>query len=97
MIGIVVLAVVLCAVVRRRRGGQQENRRRGARLLLAAVAPLFPPERREWAQAMLAEIDEIEGRFARWRFALGGAWTGIVASGREPVPAAGLAAVVRCK
>jgi hypothetical protein len=42
---------------------------------------------------MLAEIDEVPGSLARWRFALGGAWAGFVASGREPVPVAGLAVV----
>jgi hypothetical protein len=63
-------------------------------LLLATAAHLFPPKRREWAQAMLAELDEVPGSFARWRFALGGAWAGVVASGREPVPVAGIAVVV---
>jgi hypothetical protein len=43
---------------------------------------------------MLAELDEVPGSFARWRFALGGAWTGLVAHGREPVPIAGIAVVV---
>jgi hypothetical protein len=43
---------------------------------------------------MLAELDEIPGSFARWRFALGGVWAGLVASGRRPVSVAGTAVVV---
>jgi hypothetical protein len=43
---------------------------------------------------MLAELDEVPGSFARWRFAVGGAWAGVVASGREHVPVAGMAVVL---
>jgi hypothetical protein len=39
------------------------------RLLAAAVAAL-PERRREWGAAMTAELAEVEGRSARWRFAL---------------------------
>jgi hypothetical protein len=39
------------------------------RLLAAAVAAL-PERRREWGEAMTAELAEVEGRSARWRFAL---------------------------
>jgi hypothetical protein len=42
------------------------------RLLAAAVATL-PDHRREWGLAMHAELAEVGGRSARWRFALGGA------------------------
>lgn len=97
MITVVVVAVALAAVVRRRRGRRstvRDGQRRGASLLLAAAAHLFPPQRREWAQAMLAELDEVPGSWARWRFALGGVWTGFVAHGREPVPIAGTAVVL---
>src|ERR1700693_4219745 len=41
-----------------------------ARLLGWAVG-LLPAERVEWGQAMLGELDRIEGRARRWRFALG--------------------------
>ncbi len=40
------------------------------RLLQWAVG-LLPAERVDWGQAMLGELDRIEGRLARWRFALG--------------------------
>ena len=42
------------------------------RLLAAAVAAL-PERRREWGRAMLAELAEVRGRSARWRFALSSA------------------------
>jgi hypothetical protein len=42
------------------------------RLLAAAVATL-PDHRREWGMAMSAELAEVRGRSARWRFALSGA------------------------
>jgi len=38
--------------------------------LLAAAAAALPERRREWGMAMLAELAEIQGRSARWRFAL---------------------------
>lgn len=37
---------------------------------LAAAAAALPEHRREWGSAMLAELAEIRGRSARWRFAL---------------------------
>jgi hypothetical protein len=39
------------------------------RLLSSAVATL-PEPRRRWGEAMLAELDQVRGRPARWRFAL---------------------------
>jgi hypothetical protein len=42
------------------------------RLLTAAVAPL-PEARRDWGRAMTAELAEVRGRSARWRFALSSA------------------------
>jgi hypothetical protein len=42
------------------------------RLLAAAVATL-PDHRREWGMAMDAELAEVRGRSARWRFALSSA------------------------
>jgi uncharacterized membrane protein YeaQ/YmgE (transglycosylase-associated protein family) len=43
-----------------------------ARLLAAAVATL-PDRRRQWGMAMTAELAEVRGRSARWRFALSSA------------------------
>jgi hypothetical protein len=42
------------------------------RLLATAVAAL-PERRREWGRAMTAELAEVQGRSARWRFALSSA------------------------
>lgn len=44
---------------------------RPERILALAVAAL-PERRREWGTAMLAELGEVHGRGARWRFALSG-------------------------
>jgi hypothetical protein len=38
--------------------------------LLAVAAAALPEPRREWGRAMLAELVEVQGRSARWRFAL---------------------------
>jgi hypothetical protein len=38
--------------------------------LLAAVVAALPEWRRQWGRAMLAELAEVQGRSARWRFAL---------------------------
>lgn len=96
MVTTIVVVAVVIAVVRRGRGRRLRARRGrggGAGLVLAIGARLFPPERREWAQAMLAELDEVHGSFARWRFALGGVRAGLVAWGREALPV-GFTAVV---
>jgi hypothetical protein len=42
-----------------------------ARSLLTLAVRRLPPERRDWGQAMLAELDQLQGRAARWRFTLG--------------------------
>jgi hypothetical protein len=44
-----------------------------ARRFLAAAEALMPASRREWGRAMLAELDQVAGRAARWRFAAGAA------------------------
>lgn len=41
------------------------------RLLLAAAVRRMPSERREWGEAMLAELAQLQHPYARWRFALG--------------------------
>jgi hypothetical protein len=43
-------------------------------MVAAVAARRMPVERREWGQAMLAELGHIDGRAARWRFALGCWW-----------------------
>lgn len=43
----------------------------GPRRLLSVVVQRIPENRRDWGQAMLAEIDQFHDRSERWRFALG--------------------------
>jgi hypothetical protein len=43
----------------------------GAIRLLQWAVGLLPADRVDWGQAMLGELDQIEGRSKRWRFALG--------------------------
>jgi hypothetical protein len=38
--------------------------------ILAAAAARMPASRRVWGQALAAELDYVQGRGARWRFAL---------------------------
>jgi hypothetical protein len=38
--------------------------------LLAVAVAALPERRRDWGRAMLAELAEVQGRSARWRFAL---------------------------
>ena len=61
-------------VLRRRGLGRVRHVRTDppGRLLAAAVAAL-PERRREWGRAMIAELAEVRGRSARWRFALSSA------------------------
>jgi hypothetical protein len=47
-----------------------EHRDRAALMLALAVGGL-PPGRADWGQAMLGELDEAHGSWARWRFSLG--------------------------
>jgi len=56
------------------------------RLLAAAVAAL-PERRRAWGRAMTAELAEVQGRPARWRFALSclRAMLGLLPAGGWPV------------
>jgi hypothetical protein len=91
-----ILAVLaLPAILRAIRAGVGHDRAR--RLLVLAVRGM-PPVRLNWAQAMLAEFDQVQGRRARWRFSVGCAW----AAGRirvqfpEPGGAALRAIVLGC-
>ena len=55
----------------------QTVRRDGPLRLLQWAVGLLPVDRVDWGHAMLGELDRIEGRSGRWRFALGCA-TGVV-------------------
>ncbi len=45
-----------------------------ARLVIVFAVQGLPPDRADWAQAMLVEFDRVEGRRERWLFSLGCAW-----------------------
>jgi hypothetical protein len=64
--------------------------------LLAAATATLPAEQREWGEAMAAELAQVRGRAARWRFAAGCARTAVFPPGgsRVAVNAAGALAVV---
>jgi hypothetical protein len=54
-----------------RRAGAGLSELDGPARLLAAAAAALPPARREWGAAMAAELAQVRGRAARWRFAAG--------------------------
>lgn len=49
----------------------------GASAVLALACRRLPADRAGWGQAMLAELDSVDGRAARWRFALGAAFAAV--------------------
>jgi hypothetical protein len=96
VLALATLAVLVLLAVRQTvRGGVGHDRAR--RLLVLAVRGL-PPVRRDWAQAMLADFDQIQGRRARWQFSLGCAWAAVRIRVRslEPGGAALRAIVLGC-
>jgi hypothetical protein len=54
-----------------RRAGAELSALDGPARLLAAAAATLPPDHREWGAAMAAELAQVRGRAARWRFAAG--------------------------
>ena len=79
----VLVALSVTPLVRAFRAGVEHDRAR--RFLEVAVRGL-PAERLEWGQAMLAELDQVQGRHARWRFSLGCAWASARIRLRSPEP-----------
>jgi hypothetical protein len=66
-----------------------------ARRLLALTVRGLPRDRLEWGQAMLRELDHVQGRRSRWRFSLGCAWAAGRIRLRSPEPGgAGLRTVI---
>jgi hypothetical protein len=63
-----------------------------ARRFLAAAVALMPASRRDWGRAMLAELDQVAGPAARWRFAVGAAWATLTVPRARRLPR--LAAIV---
>jgi hypothetical protein len=63
--------------------------------LLAAAVATLPADRRDWGAAMAAELAQVQGRAARWRFAAGCARAAVFPPGdsRAAVGVAGAVAV----
>ncbi len=72
---LIIPALLLCigvALFRRSENNVVEGRKPDVPLrLLRWAAGLLSEQRHEWGQAMLGELDHIEGRARRWRFAIG--------------------------
>jgi hypothetical protein len=66
--------------------------------LLGWATGLLAADRAEWGQAMLGELDRLEGRAARWRFAAGCSAASMILPpwGRATAAAGSLAAVAAC-
>ena len=94
MLALAVLAALFAvpAVVRGIRGGVERD---PARRLLAFAVHGLPPDRLDWAQAMLGEFEQVQGRGARRRFSLGCAWAAFRIRLQSPAPGgAGLRVVI---
>jgi hypothetical protein len=91
-----VLAAMLLARAWWTRSGARLSLLDGPGRLLAVAVGTLPAERREWAAAMEAELAGVQGRPARWRFAVSAARTASFPppSGRRPIVVASAAAVV---
>jgi hypothetical protein len=61
-----------------RQAGAELSALDGPALLLAAAAATLPADRRDWGAAMTAELAQVQGSAARWRFAAGGARTAVL-------------------
>jgi hypothetical protein len=88
------LCLLGIVVALNRRAGRTPRGDASERLLSWAVL-LLPADREEWGRAMVGELDQIEGRGRRWRFALGciGAALLMPASGRAAAAVSASAAM----
>lgn len=77
----------------------RDGRDAPARIVTFAAGRLLPPHRRDWGQAMVAELAQIRGLAGRWRFAAGALRIVVLPPARHPkralaVAIAGLAVTV---
>jgi hypothetical protein len=73
LMGIFVVGIAVALLRRRLLATEEDRARRGdapARLLGWAVG-LLAAQRHTWGQAMIGELDRLDGQARRWRFALG--------------------------
>lgn len=64
-------------------------RRDGPRALTSLALAALPAGRADWGRAMSSELEHVDGRGARWRFALGCAWAAARLGGLRYVAGAG--------
>lgn len=64
-----------------RRAGTRVSALDGPGLLLAAATATLPADRRDWGTAMAAELTQVQGGAARWRFAAGCARAAVLPPG----------------
>lgn len=83
------LAIVAAITWSKSRG---ESQRDFAGRLLAAAVQQMPPFRSDWGRAMLAELDQLDGTAARWRFAVGCIRSALFPPAFIPSPAAATSA-----
>jgi hypothetical protein len=95
LLGLPLAVLLVIAVVRLlRRSGLD-----GPERLLALASAGLPPERVEWATAMRAELQALQGKAERWRFASGCARVAMFAPRSSRIDALSLAlvaAIVAC-
>jgi hypothetical protein len=82
-----VFAVRFMVLSRRSGAGSGRSTMDPPERLLAAAVAVLPERRHEWGRAVIAELAEVQGRPARWRFALSGvrAVLWLPLAGRWPV------------
>jgi hypothetical protein len=78
-----------------RQAGRRLSELDGSGWLLAAATATLPADRRDWGAAMMAELTQVQGPAARWRFAAGCARAALFPPGgsRAAVVATGALAV----
>jgi hypothetical protein len=91
---LILAATLLFPAIIRALGSSGEGEPDRARLLLACAVCGLPPDRAGWAQAMLVELDQVEGRRERWRFSLGCIWVALRLRARSGEPGGALLRVL---
>src|SRR5262245_52435846 len=84
---LLLLAVVAAAILLAARGGDLPER------VVATAANRLPADRREWGQALVAELVVVDGLGRRWLFALGVLRIALFPPAARRAPAGAAAAV----
>ena len=92
LLALAVTCALPAIVLARRICGAADGDR--ARLLLVLAAQGLPADQVDWAQAMLVELDQVEGRRERWQFSVGCVWAAVRIRVRSREPGGALLRVV---